>query len=278
MIIGHQRQLQLLDLHIRTGTVSHAYLFAGPRHVGKMTVALQMISSLLCKNRPVSPLASCSTCESCRSIAAGTHPDVTVEDIYAHEEKQQEHISIDSIRRIRDLAARSAHGSTRIFILRDGGRLTREASHAFLKTLEEPRGDILFLLLVEKLEEVLPTIRSRVWTIRFWPSPEGFIPANGQVQISAFLSIPVADHLRHADTLRDYPDRMQTWYKDIIALMSNNLHEQFIAGIPSPSTLVFLARTIKLLMEGEERFSKPFGTKRIIFESDILKVSTTYGS
>ena len=57
MIFGHHRQLQLLDLHVRSGAMSHAYLFFGPRHVGKLTVARMAAAALLCEKRNTKPEA-----------------------------------------------------------------------------------------------------------------------------------------------------------------------------------------------------------------------------
>ncbi len=276
MVAGHKRQIQLLDLHIRAGTVSHAYLFSGPRHAGKMRVALQMVSSLLCADRPAGVLAFCGRCVECRGIAAGTHHDVHIEDTYKNEEDNQARISIEHIRRMRELAGRSAYGGTHVFIVRDASRLTREAANAFLKILEEPRGNTLFILLAEFLEDVLPTIRSRVWNIRFWPVLEqGTIPLQENAALSLF-SVPFADRLRYADTLRDNPDRMQMWYTEAITQASRALHESLLSYSPhqKQTEAVFLAHACRSLIEGRDRFTKPYGTKRILFESDILRTSS----
>mgnify|MGYP001611549986 CR=1 FL=1 len=85
----------------------------------------------------------------------GTQIDVTIEDSYKNEEEKQVRISVERIRHLRDRAGRSAYGGTHVFIVRDAGRLTREAANALLKILEEPQGNALFLLLAEKEEEVL---------------------------------------------------------------------------------------------------------------------------
>lgn len=310
-IIGHDRQVQLLDLHARKGALSHAYLFTGPRHVGKMAIAQSLAFSILCKKRPSGALAFCGTCEVCESSTRGANPDITTEDIYSGE-RRREYISVEDVRRIRDRAARSAYAGKSIFFVRDAARLTREAANAFLKVLEEPRGDTIFLLMAETLDDVLPTIRSRSWILRFWPVSEelimrhllntermqenraraiamlcGGLPGQAirfakeseealqkiaaeRARVASFASAAMAERLRYADMLREDTEGMRMWYRERIAGLSAALHEALRAN--DGVNPVSLADMCGELLEGEERFSKPYAAKRVMFEATIIHV------
>ena len=168
-IIGHERQQNILDTHIRRGRVSHAYLFSGAAHVGKARIADAFVISLLCAKRPEGILASCGVCVGCRAVQSGSHPDIiTLTSIT--KEKSRPHISVDAIRSLRARMGQAALlGSYKIAIIDDASYLGREAANAILKTLEEPTGSTVYLLIASKRETILPTIMSRVWSMAFWP-------------------------------------------------------------------------------------------------------------
>ncbi|TSC77823.1 MAG: DNA polymerase III subunit delta', partial [Parcubacteria group bacterium Gr01-1014_29] len=168
MIIGHQRQIQLLDLHIRTDALSHAYLFTGPRQVGKMTIARRAAASVLCLKRPRGVLASCGTCQSCTTLASQAHPDV-FELSPGGGDAGKAPLRIGDIRDLRVRAGQSAYAGKKLFFVDDVSHSTHEAANALLKVLEEPRGDTVFFLIAQQAQDVLPTIRSRAWQMRFWP-------------------------------------------------------------------------------------------------------------
>ncbi|GEM_PF-6334468 len=272
MIIGHKRQIQLLDLHIRTGTVSHAYLFTGPRHVGKMTVARRAACFLLCKRRAREALQPCGACEPCRLLETRSHQDVMVEDIHANAQERDK-IRVEDIRRMRDRASRSGYGGRSVFIVRDAGLMTREAANAFLKILEEPRGETTFFLIAETADDVLATVRSRAWHVRFWPVLEKS-PIFSAAQRAAAHSLRkdiAADRLAYANTVREHPDRMQEWYRHSIAALSLELHDMMVTSSGNARLLV-AAAGVKRLIQGEERFQKSYATKRLQFENDILSL------
>ena len=137
---------------IREGTVSHAYLFSGPRGTGKTTTARILAKALNCAN--VIDGEPCGECESCRSIDAGSSMDVIELDAASN----------NGVDAMRDLVARAALGSpgrTKLYILDEAHMLTSAASNTLLKTLEEPPGHVVFVLATTEPEKVLPTIRSR---------------------------------------------------------------------------------------------------------------------
>lgn len=306
-MIGHLRQLQLLDSHIRSGSFSHAYLFSGPRHVGKTTFAKKIAAALLCEEKEsgTEMVFSCGACQACKLAKAGTHPDLVVVDA---EKTGETSLRLEDMQEIRERAALSAYGGTRIFIIRDVSKITREAANAFLKVLEEPRGQVVFLLIADVADDVLATIRSRVWHVRFWPVSEelltvglqkkhhssleeathrarlaGGLPGiairlatspdeqnlleNEHKQVRTLFGASLAERMKYAEKLRENPEGMQTWFTKSIAVLANMVHTSLQKRNPKAADI---ADQCKILMQHEEQFSKPYGIKRIIFEDALI--------
>lgn len=154
-IIGNAEVLRLLQRSLAVGEVSHAYLFYGPPGVGKRTVARKFGAALVSGGD-----------ERAEDRARrGLHPDL--------QEIEPEGIftTIGQVREVvRQAASRPFEGARRVFILQ-ADTLNVQAANALLKTLEEPEGRAVFLLLAASREGVLPTIVSRARTVRFNPVP-----------------------------------------------------------------------------------------------------------
>src|SRR5688500_4913997 len=148
-----QEHLKLaLQNAIREGTVSHAYLFSGPRGTGKTTTARILAKALNCEKAVDGE--PCTECDSCTAIESGSSMDVIELDAASN----------NGVDAMRDLVARAALGSpgrTKLYILDEAHMLTAAASNTLLKTLEEPPGHVVFVLATTEPEKVLPTIRSR---------------------------------------------------------------------------------------------------------------------
>ncbi len=137
----------------------HAYLFAGPAGTGKRAAATAFAAALLC------PVGGDRTCDSCRRVLAGLHPDVVVV------EREGASISIDSARAVSRLAARSpVEGERKVLVLEDF-HLVRDAGPALLKTIEEPPASTVFVVLAEQVPPELVTIASRCVRVDFRPLP-----------------------------------------------------------------------------------------------------------
>jgi DNA polymerase III subunit delta' len=169
-VLGNETALRLLGRALKTGEVSQAYLFHGPPGVGKRMVALRFGAALV---------AGGDVAAEDRALR-GMHPDLT--EIVP----QGAFTTIGQVREIVRLAAsRPFEGARRVFILR-ADTLNVQAANALLKTLEEPEGETVFVLLATSREGVLPTILSRAQALRFNPVPTsavaGFLQGRGAAE------------------------------------------------------------------------------------------------
>jgi DNA polymerase-3 subunit delta' len=155
--------IRLLQNMLRTGRLANGLMFWGPGGVGKRLVAMEMAKAVNCRENRDNP---CDHCLSCRKVANGNHPDVkTVVPV-----KKSRIIDVETVDSINELASlRPFESEWRIFIIHDADRMNLPAQNHFLKTLEEPPGRSMFLLLTEFPRMLLPTIRSRCQMVRFRP-------------------------------------------------------------------------------------------------------------
>jgi DNA polymerase-3 subunit delta' len=163
-IEGHDRPLTILKRALAHDALAHAYLFSGEEGIGKKMTAFALAAAANC----TSPVAEggCGVCPSCRKVASQGHPDVRVLAADGDE------IKIDQIRQIQDdLSLRPFEGTKKVLIVDGADAMNQASANAFLKTLEEPPGDALILLITALPQSLLATIRSRCQEIRFLPLP-----------------------------------------------------------------------------------------------------------
>ena len=172
-ILGQDSAIQSLRDAYRADRMPHAMLFAGPVGVGKATTARALGALWLCE-KPKGD-AACGKCESCRLFDAGNHPDfhVIVKELIRYHDRTGKSKGIDlSIHVIRPeliakAAMKPAMGRGKVFVIEQAELLNNEAANAMLKTLEEPPGRTIIILLTDQPGLLLPTIRSRCRTIQF---------------------------------------------------------------------------------------------------------------
>ncbi len=163
-IEGHEKPVTILKRALANKTLAHAYLFSGDAGIGKKMTALALAAAVNCQN--AGPEGGCGACPSCRKIATGGHPDLHMLA------PDGEEIKIDQVRQVQaDLSLKPFEGAKKVLIVDGVDCMNTASSNAFLKTLEEPPGDALLLLITALPQSLLPTIRSRCQEIRFQPLP-----------------------------------------------------------------------------------------------------------
>ncbi len=155
---GQDHVVRALQGAVKNDRVSHAYLFSGPRGTGKTTTARILAKALNCEN-PVDGDA-CDSCASCIAITKGSSLDVTELDAASNN-------GVDDIREITAGAWHATPGRWKVYIFDEVHQLSKAASAALLKTLEEPPSHVIFVLATTDPHKVLPTIRSRTQHLEF---------------------------------------------------------------------------------------------------------------
>ena len=175
MVIGHQRVIQYLEKVLEKGSWAHGYLFWGPEHVGKTTVADAFVRALFC-DRGLRKLGGCGTCANC------TAPDLRLSNRLfrlapqevTEEKNQTSEISIKEVRELHHWLS-FASEAPRVVLIESADVMSEEAANALLKMLEEPHPTTVFLLISSAPQYILPTIRSRAVPLRFGLVPDSIL-------------------------------------------------------------------------------------------------------
>lgn len=161
-VIGHEDVKEHLQRGIQENKVSHAYILAGEKGVGKKLLAKIFATTLQCMEKGSNP---CGKCTSCMQAEGGNQPDI----IWVTHEKAS--IGVDDIRTQvnQDIGIKPYSSPYKIYIIPDGEKMTEQAQNALLKTIEEPPEYAVVLLLTENVNSFLPTILSRCVTLQLKP-------------------------------------------------------------------------------------------------------------
>jgi DNA polymerase-3 subunit gamma/tau len=154
-VIGQETIVKTLTNALKAGSVSHGYLFSGPRGSGKTTIARLFAKSLNCEKRKPDEFEPCNQCNSCQEINTGRAIDLIEIDAGSHR-------GIDEMRELKEgIGFSPTRSKYKVFIIDESHQLTKEAANALLKTLEEPPAHAILILATTEIHKMIPTIISR---------------------------------------------------------------------------------------------------------------------
>lgn len=166
-VIGQDRAIAVLRRSISMSRVAHAYLFSGIEGCGKRKTALAFIQAVFCGKDE-----ACGVCPSCRKVANGQHPDLHIL------EPDGAFIKIDQVRELqKELSYRPFEAPKKACIIDGADKFNLSSGNALLKTLEEPPGDALMILIAPERSALLQTILSRCQALQFQPLSAELIEA-----------------------------------------------------------------------------------------------------
>ena len=169
-VVGQDPVTRTLRNALASGRVAHAYLFTGPRGVGKTTTARLLAKALACTAR--TETEACGACPSCLDFASGAPLDVMEIDAASN-------TSVDDIRTLRENVKYSpARGRFKVYIVDEVHMLSGAAFNAFLKTLEEPPAHVVFILATTDPKKIPATVLSRCQRFDFRPIPPELLTAS----------------------------------------------------------------------------------------------------
>lgn len=233
MLVGHQKQWQFLRESFRLGRLPHAFLFQGPEKSGKKTLAREFVKLINCRNPDFSLKSGaepCQKCLSCQAIEKGIYPD------FIFIEPVGKEIQISQIRDLSlRLAEKPSFSRYKSAILDQVHLMNQEAQNSFLKTLEEPKGNTILILITEYPERLFPTILSRVQKIKFYPPKKeeikNFLKENGFSKekreeiwsISLGKTGSVIDFLKNPEKIKERKEKI----KEMIKIINSPFFSRF---------------------------------------------------
>lgn len=238
-IVGQSIAKKILSQAIRKDKIAHAYLFAGLGNLGKFKLAMEFAKALECQS--AEHISEQEKNARCLRIERGADPDVFImngdKENLSDAEDDNESISVEKIRFLeRQLSFSPYNSKYKIAIVDKAHNFTIEAANAFLKTLEEPKGNSVIILIAENLHSLPPTIISRTQVLRFWPVKDTAIfdfLASGGVSEKDAEKISFFSHGRPGialELMRDIgkiKDREEE-FKKFFNFIHGNLEERFV--------------------------------------------------
>jgi DNA polymerase-3 subunit delta' len=195
-----EKVVKIITISIEKQRLSHAYVFEGSKGTGKKQVALQLAKTFLCENRQ--GVNACETCENCKRVISGNHPDVHVI------KPDGQSIKIDQIRDLKkEFSYRGMESARKFYLIEDAEKMTISAANGLLKFLEEPSSQSIAVLTTTEVHRLLSTILSRTQIIAFAPStPQQLmvlLEGNGVSKPLAKLLSQLTNDIEEANQLSD---------------------------------------------------------------------------
>lgn len=231
-IIGHQWAIDLLSDQVSKEAARHAYLFTGPRGIGRRTLAIRLAQALNCPN--ASSLGTpCFKCRTCSLIDRMQHPDLTI----VQSEHEGRTLKVDQIRALQhDLSLSPYEAKYRVAVLLRFEETSPSAANALLKTLEEPPPQVVIILTAESGERLLPTIVSRCEVLRLRPlavnevsiglSTKWKLPTE-QAKLLAHLSGGRPGYALRLQNEPELLDKRNKWISDLKKMITATRVERF---------------------------------------------------
>ena len=258
-LIGQENIARTLKNSILSGQLAHAYLFCGPRGVGKTSCARIFAKTINCSN-PGPDMEPCGECESCRSFAKGNSYCI-------HELDAASNNSVEDIRTLTDQVRIPPQiGRYSVYIIDEVHMLSQAAFNAFLKTLEEPPEYAIFILATTEKHKILPTILSRCQTYDFNRIRVEDIVRNLK-DIAAQENVSISDDALHiiaqkADgAMRD----SLTLFDQTVAFCGGDITYEKVIGILNVLDYEYYFRLTDLLLEGD------FAAALVLFDEILSK-------
>ncbi|MCK4781937.1 DNA polymerase III subunit delta' [Candidatus Parcubacteria bacterium] len=258
---GYQKQWEFLKKTVELEKVSHAYLFLGQESLEKKALAVEFIKLLNCQaqafsNRP------CQSCRSCKDIEKEIHPDFNVISPEAGglarnatRSVASGEIQIFQIRELKKALSLHPHSARyKSVIIEDAEKMNQEAASALLKTLEEPRGSTVLILISRSSEALLPTIVSRCQIVKFYSlGPQKLSEKDERIKkIISLTKSDLAVRFQYAKELSEEKENIKevlnAWLIYFRNLLLSIVNENSLSAIHTPpSNNYSLAKLNKII-------------------------------
>ncbi len=242
-LVGQEPIMRILKNAISQGRIAHAYIFSGPRGVGKTSSARILAKALNCKEGPT-PMP-CGICEACTAIADGSSVDVIEIDGASNN-------SVDDIRDLRERVKYAPSGGRyKVYIIDEVHMLSSSAFNALLKTLEEPPSHVVFVLATTEMKKIPATVLSRCQHMPFRRISGGVIKARLKEISDAEgirISLPAIGLVARAaeGSMRD-----SLTILDQISSFSSEINEEDVKNLLGIADFGLLVETSKALIAGD---------------------------
>jgi DNA polymerase-3 subunit gamma/tau len=244
-LIGQQPIVKILTNSITTGKIAHAYIFSGPRGVGKTSTARILAKALNCEKGPTP--SPCGTCTFCTSITDGHSVDVIEIDGASNN-------SVDDIRDLRERVKYAPSGGRyKVYIIDESHMLSTQAFNALLKTLEEPPPHVVFVMATTAPKKIPLTVMSRCQHLPFRRVSTQAIKERLRV-ISDSEGINISDHaLTMIARAADGSIRDSLTILDQVASFSADVNESDIKGLLGMADFSALSEISDAVIEGDRK-------------------------
>lgn len=216
-IVGHKKEIAYIQNAIVSKKMAHSYIINGPEGIGKMLFAKTFAKTIQCEQGGAEP---CNQCASCKAFDTGNHPDV----IFVSSDKKS--IGVDDIREKiqQDIEIKPYKYPYKIYIVDDADTMTIQAQNALLKTLEEPKGYAIIMLISRNINQFLSTILSRCVVIKLNPlriqEINDYLEKKGMTDYKLFAtlsqgSIGLAEKMISSEDFLNLREKTISWAREL---------------------------------------------------------------